>query len=202
MSQEQNGGIRGDALAGPRIQLDHSDAAPEGAEREPETAVGVVEHGRVNGVEIVPFAGLDDHALVGPVIGRVVGVQGGVCRQTDGGGVFAETGSRVVEEIPVAEVDNIRRPIRHAAIGRHGLSNPTGRIGEDTRPPLPFHQVFGMIRHHAAPREKNPELVLAFDNGGGVMHESIPANGRAQRRRRRGIRGGRGGRRRGSKGRA
>src|SRR3712207_8040796 len=46
-------GVRGDALAGAGIELNQLDAAPERAERQPQSALVVLDHRRVDGVVIV-----------------------------------------------------------------------------------------------------------------------------------------------------
>ena len=123
------------------IELDEFDAAPEGTEGQPQLAVGVLRDRRVNGVEIIAAAGLNDDTTVGPGMVWIGGVERGVRREADGGSVLAEGRNGIVEEVSVREKDDIRRP-EITAVAGHGVGGPGGCVDEDTRAIGPVHQVF------------------------------------------------------------
>jgi len=91
---------------------------------------------------------LHDEAVIIPVIIGSRRVKGVVNGKSNDGGVFAESGDGVVEEISVREMDDVGGP-EVAAIAGDGGSVPGGQVGEDTRAADPMDEVFRMARRNS-----------------------------------------------------
>ena len=160
--------IRRHSFAGLRIELNQFDAGPIRTKSHPQAAVAVVKYGRVNRIVTVAVLRPHHEPLIGPMIGRIVRVQSGIGRQTDGRGHFPERRNRVIKEIPIAQLDDVGSPVLHVAVFWNDLGNPFRCRLEYSRPAFPFHQVLGMIRRHAAARVEDPVFIFAFHDAGRI----------------------------------
>ena len=76
--------IRAGAQAGLGVELNEVNALPKRAEGQPQFAVGVQHHARIDCVERTVRVGLDDRAAIRPKVIRRGRVERGTGRQTDG----------------------------------------------------------------------------------------------------------------------
>ncbi len=95
--------ITGQLLAGGRINGDHLDAVPKRTEKHPDIAVEIHVTSRIDRVVIVRGYGLEDQALVRPLVIRSSRVQGGIGGHADHRVVGSEGGTGVIDPIsPIA----------------------------------------------------------------------------------------------------
>jgi len=93
------------------IDTFHFDTAPEAAPGKPHLVFIFDRDVAVDRVPVVPaWLGTNHHALIDPLIVRMIRIESLVRNQTHGGVVRAEPGYGVVEMIFVIEIRNIRRP--------------------------------------------------------------------------------------------
>src|SRR5687767_2849112 len=167
--------------AGRRIELEEFDPAPKRTEREPELTSRRLCQGRVDRIEVIRSPGLDDNAVVGPTINRVIGIQGWIGREADRGSVLSELRNRVINPVTAGVFDDIRRP-EIAAMPRNDVGDPWREIGEHARPALPTNEVLGSPRTHTRAGREEPILVLTLYNCGWVMDSRIAFAVARQRR--------------------
>src|SRR5258707_294825 len=103
-------GIRTDPFSSGRIELDELDPSPKRAKCQPQIAFGVLRDCGVYRVVIFAWTGLDHDSAVRPGILRIGWVESWIGGQGDSRGVLAESGNRIVKQIPIGEVDDIRCP--------------------------------------------------------------------------------------------
>src|SRR5262249_43789630 len=147
------------------------------AEGKPQSSVVIGKDRRIDGVEIAAFMRLHNDALIGPFVSRTGRIESGVSRESDGRSDLAEAGDGIVEQIPVAEVDDVGRPVTHVAGRGNGRGNPLGWGSEDLRAGFPLDQIFGMKRGNAASGVEDPELVLGFHDRRRIASNDATAGG-------------------------
>ena len=148
--------IGGQSLTGFRIELHELDSAPVGTECKPQGSVVVGKYRGIDCVQIAALPRLHDYASWD----RLDREWGG--REPDCRSNFSEAGDGVVQQLSIAEVDDVGSPIVHVPVLGNGCGNPLGSGPEDRRAGFPLHQSFGMKRRNATSGREDPELALAF----------------------------------------
>ncbi len=167
------------ALAGLRVQLDETDIAEVGAVGQPQRAVGrVAEDPGIDGVAVLDAVGPDHGSRVFPfVVGRL-GVERPPDQQADRR-LRLRSRRRVIEEVFVADADDVRRPGVVAAARDHaGAGLPAGHSRHDAARPPPRPAVIRDGHGQAGARGVDVVLAALSDHRRRVVETRLAVEGR------------------------
>src|ERR1051326_223920 len=155
-----------------RIQFHNLYPRPIRPKRQPEPSQAVLGDAGINRIKTVARAGPNHNSAISPPIAWIAGIERLARRQSDGGSLRAPGRNRIVKQVAIFEMNNIRRP-KHASKSRNGVGSPSRQICENDWPGLPRDKIGRITGDDSTASGKDPVLASVLYNRRRIMSREI-----------------------------